>query len=143
MPAVYVTKERLIARYGEDRLVKLTDRVMPYTNAIVDGVLDEAIASAVALIDLHIGGRCQLPLVTVPKALEDIAAPLTLSALHIDQAPDKVTADFQQAMRTLRDIRDGSLTLDVGGTPPPEPASVGVETVAPDRLFGRDNMRNW
>ena len=139
----YVTKPVLIARYTEAKLRELTDREAPYQDAIVDTVLDQAIASADSVIDGHLSGRYALPLEQVPTLLTDVAARLTYAALFIDMAPEKVTADYQAAMRTLRDIAGGAVRLDVGGTAAPAATADGIEVVASDRVFGRDNLRGW
>ncbi|WP_372400284.1 DUF1320 domain-containing protein [Azospirillum sp. HJ39] len=139
----YATKPVLIARYTEAKLRELTDREAPYQDAIVDTVLDQAITSADSVIDGHLSGRYALPLAQVPALLTDVAARLTYAALHIDIAPEKVTADYQAAMRTLRDIAGGAVRLDVGGTTAPAATADGIEVVASDRVFGRDNLRGW
>ena len=139
----YITKSDLIARYTQTKLRELTDREAPYQDAIVDTVLDQAIASAASVIDGHLSGRYTLPLTEVPALLTDVAARLAYAALFIDTAPEKVTADYQAAMRTLRDIAGGTVRIDVGGTTAPAAPAEGVEVVASDRVFGRDNLRGW
>ncbi|HYH17575.1 MAG TPA: DUF1320 domain-containing protein [Azospirillum sp.] len=142
MPA-YTDKAALVARYGTKKLVDLTDREQPYTETIVDAVLDQAIASAAAVIDAHLAGRYALPLASVPAVVAQIAGTLSIAGLYIDDAPAKVTADYQQAMKMLRDIRDGSLALDVAGVEPAAAQAGSIEVVAGERLFGRDNMAGF
>ncbi|MBP2301305.1 gp436 family protein [Azospirillum picis] len=139
----YVTKSDLVLRYSQTKLRELTDREAPYQDAIVDTVLDQAIASAASVIDGYLSGRYTLPLAQVPAMLTDVAARLAYAALHLDTAPEKVTADYQAAMRTLRDIAGGTVRLDVGGTAAPAAPADGIEVVASDRVFGRVGLRGW
>lgn len=144
MVTPYIDKAGMVARFGEKTLIDLTDRGSPYTGTIVDGVLAQAIASAGAIIDLHVGQQQALPLPAVPDALVEIAAALALSALYVTDAPDRVTGAFDQAMKTLRQIGDGTLGLAVaGGAGPAEAPANTVALEASDRAFGRDNMRSW
>lgn len=143
MSTVYATKADLVQRYTAAKLRELTDREAPFTGVIVDAVLDQAIASAASVIDGHLSGRYTLPLAAVPALLVDVAARLTYAALWIDTASEKVTADQQAAMRTLRDIAAGTIKLDVGGVEAAIAAPAGIEVVSSDRAFGRDNLRNW
>lgn len=143
MPAAYATRDNLVQRYTETKLRELTDREAPFTGVVVDAVLDQAIASAASVIDGHLSGRYTLPLTVAPALLTDVAARLAYAALWIDTAPEKVTADYQAAMRTLRDIAAGTIKLDVGGVEAATAAPAGIEVVSSDRAFGRDNLRNW
>ncbi|SMH62535.1 gp436 family protein [Azospirillum agricola] len=139
----YVTKADLVRRYTETKLRQLTDREAPYTGAIVDTVLEQAIASADSVIDGHLSGRYTLPLTVVPPLLTDVAARLAVAALHVDTAPEKITADCQAAIRTLRDIAAGTVQLDVGGVEAAPAAPAGIEVDAAPRAFGRENLRDW
>lgn len=139
----YIDKAGMVARFGERALIDLTDRATPYTGAIVDAVLDQAIASAGATIDLHVGQQYPLPLAAVPAALVEIAAALAYGALHVADAPDRVTRAYDQAMKTLRQIGDGTLGLALPGAGPAEAPANTVAVEASDRAFGRANMRAW
>lgn len=139
----YVTKADMIDRYTEGKLRELTDREPPYAGTIVDAVLDRAIASADKLIDGYLGRRYVLPLVWLPDLLTDVAARLAFAGLYIETAPEKVTADYQAAMRTLRDIAAGEIVLEVGGIEAPTADPLLIETSASERVFDRDSLRNW
>lgn len=140
----YIDKAGMIVRFGEKALIDLTDREKPYTGEIVDAVLDQAIASASSIIDLHVAQQHTLPLASVPAALVEIAAALTFSGLHVTEAPDKVTRAFDASMKTLRQIADGTLGLPIAGSAAPAEAPANTVAVeAAERAFGRDNMRAW
>ena len=127
---MYVTRAILTARYGQDRLVQLTDRDGT-AGAIVDAVLDQAIADAAAEIDAHLAGRYQLPLATVPPVVEGIAARLALLALHVDSAPELVTESAATARQSLRAIARGDLKLPVAGVDPAETPGILAASSAP------------
>lgn len=140
MPA-YTDRDRMVRRYGVQRLIDLTDRE-PFAGAINDTVLDEAIASAGSIIDSFLGTRYRLPLDPVPDVVRDVADRLAFAALYVTEAPDKVTADFNAAMKLLRDLADGRASLDAPGAVA-TPAGDTVTLAGPDRAFGRDNLRGW
>lgn len=140
---VYVTRAQLVDRYGDQRLVDLTDRATPRTFQIDDAVLDRAIADAGALIDAHLAGRYALPLGEVPQVLIGIASVLVYASLHVDGAPDRLAADRTTALRQLVQFSDGTLKLPLAAAEEPAPASNTIEIVAPDRLFGRSGLAGY
>jgi phage gp36-like protein len=141
---VYVTRQQLVDRYGTDRLVDLTDRGEPPAGGIVDAVLDRAIADAGEEVDAHLAARYALPLSPpVPAVLVTIAAQLAYAALHVETAPDKVTADARAARDMLRRIASADLKLvGVAGAEAPSASGVAVAS-GPDRLFGRDGLAGY
>ncbi|PKG72986.1 DUF1320 domain-containing protein, partial [Shewanella sp. GutCb] len=67
--SVYASSAQMVARFGEDELVSLTDRDGT-AGAIVARVLDVALNDATALINGYLAGRYTLPLPTPPAMLE-------------------------------------------------------------------------
>ncbi|CAN5754462.1 hypothetical protein BH11PSE12_BH11PSE12_08330 [soil metagenome] len=112
----YCTKADLINAYGEQELIQLTDR----ENALVidDAVLNTAIATAEAEINVWLEGRYPLPLASVPLVLKRIACDVTRFGLCGDIADDHPAARRHSAqLKVLRAIADGkaSLGLDLTG----------------------------
>lgn len=140
MPA-YTDRDRMVRRYGLPRLTDLTDRE-PYAGTVNDAVLGEAVASAGSVIDSFLGTRYRLPLDPVPDVVRDVADKLAFAALYVTEAPDKVTADFNAAMKLLRDLADGRASIDAPGSAA-VPAGEPVVLDGPTRAFGRDRMRGW
>lgn len=135
----YATKQEMIDRYGAAALVELTDRAEPYTGAIVDTVLDQALADAAALIDSYVCARYALPLAVRPPVLVPHACAIAWHALHRDRRPDEVRQSYEDALRFLRALADGIAQLAVSGAQPPSaPADARVE--GPERIFSRASM---
>ncbi len=137
----YTTKDTLIERYGERRLVELTDTEPPYTQQVQSGVLARAIATTDGLIDGHLAVRYALPLASTPPLLADLAARLTYAALHVDGATEKVKADADAALALLKGLAAGTLALP--GVAPLSTAAANATVVVsggPPRLYGRDAL---
>ncbi|MEQ8396425.1 DUF1320 domain-containing protein [Thalassobaculum sp.] len=105
----YVTKTDMIARYGEDQLIQLTDRTGAGT--IDDAVLAAAIADADAEIDAHLQGRYRLPLAEVPKVLTRAAATIAYAELHTLEMPERVASTLTWARKLLARISRGEVQL--------------------------------
>lgn len=105
----YITRDRLIQRFGAGRLRDLTDT--DGTGEINDDTLTEAIGLVEGEIDAHLSGRYPLPLATVPALLTGIAGDLVLVRLHVDAAPEPVLIAAKRAREMLAQIRDGGLEM--------------------------------
>lgn len=119
----YATLQGLTERFGEDLLIRQTDRAMPSAGQIDTAVVDRALAAADEVIDGFIGGRYVLPLAEVPRLLTDYAEAIAIWKLHIYKPDDKIAEDYKDALRALRDISDGKITLNV----PSRTAAMTVE----------------
>ncbi len=139
----YCTQAQLEDRFGLGRLVALTDR-----NAIPLGVIDQdvlarALADTDAVIDGYLAGRYALPLASTPALVADIAQSIALWKLHATEPEAKVKADYEAAMRTLREIAQGVVQLSVAGIEPAASGDSGVQITDRDREFTADNMRGF
>jgi phage gp36-like protein len=138
----YATQDELVDRYGNERLVQLTDRAEPPAGAIDAAVMTRALDDTDALIDGYLAARYALPLPTVPSLLRDLAATIGLYKLHVDVVPEKVREDYRDAIKTLQAIAAGQVRLDIGGTEPPAAqASGGVRFTGGDRVFTAGNLK--
>lgn len=134
----YVTQQQLVDRFGADELQQLTDRD-GNAGAIVAAVLDEAIADADATVDAYLRQRYTLPLSPVPTVLTRIAADLVRYRLYDEHAPEAVTKRHDAALRFLRDVAAGLVSLGAS-----DPAPTGTpETRAPRRVFTRDDLADY
>lgn len=105
----YVTKSDLIARYGEEQLVQLTDRAG--AGEIDDTVLNAAIADVEAEINAHLTGRYSLPLSEVPKVLTRAAATIAYGELHTLDVPEAIAQRVKWARGLLKQIGAGEIKL--------------------------------
>lgn len=114
MPA-YTSLNDLLQRYGEPMLRRATDRGEVATGVIDHSVVASAIDDAAAAIDGYLAGRYALPLTTVPPLIASLAAQIAIWHLHPYEPTEKITADYQAAMRSLRDISSGAIRLSING----------------------------
>lgn len=107
----YCTRQDLERRYGERELIQLTDRDGS-AGAVVDAVLEEAIADAAAEIDGYLtDGGYALPLDPVPYLLTRRACSLTRFHLYDDLRPDTVREDAERARSWLERVATGAVRL--------------------------------
>lgn len=140
---VYVTKQDMIERFGEQELMLLTDRATPPAGSIVESVLDQCIRDAGDLIDGHLAGRYTLPLAIVPQILKRTAGTIARFYLHKNGAPDNVRADFEDARKLLRAVATGevALGLSAGGEKPAGTNAAQMESGV--SVFARDKSKGF
>ncbi|MBK67918.1 MAG: hypothetical protein CMP22_07280 [Rickettsiales bacterium] len=139
---IYATKADMLKRYEEKQLIQLTDNVEPYTDQIVDSILDGALNDASATIDLYLGGRYDLPLSQTPTALIDMACRLAFYRLNRDRTSEEMRLDYTDVIKTLEQISQGKIRLDVGGEEPKSAAAI-AKVDGPNRTFDRDSMKGF
>lgn len=140
----YATLDNLTDRFGADMLVGLTDRSQPATGVIDAAVVDRALADADAMVDGYVGGRYVLPLAEVPPLIADIARTIAIWKLHTYKPDDKITEDYKDALRILRDISDGKITLNVASNS--APATVegnGARLTDRERPLTAENLKGY
>lgn len=139
----YTTLDQLTDRYGEGMLVSLTDRGEVATGAVDLDTVNQAIADADAMIDGYLKGRYQLPLAEAPAQVSALSRAITIWNLHIYDAPEKIAADFKDAVRQLKEISQGVITLDVAGVEPKTSGSQGVLTTDRERPFTGQSLKGF
>lgn len=113
----YCARSDMIAAFGEEELIQLTDR--DYARAVDDSVLALAIAAAEAEINIWLAGCYTLPLPSVPAVLTRMACDITRYILSGDIAEDHPKAvRYRDQMKKLQAIASGkaSLGLDQAGS---------------------------
>ncbi|RWR26791.1 DUF1320 domain-containing protein [Sinirhodobacter populi] len=138
----YATLQHLTDRYGEDLLVQVTDRGATATGAIDADVIDRALVDTDEMINGYLG-RYRLPLTDTPGLLVDIAQVIAIWKLH-RYAPDpKIEADYKDALRALRDISTGAITLSVAGVEPAGTGGSGARITDRERPLTADNLKGY
>lgn len=139
----YVTQQQLVARYGERLLVQLTDRAEIATGTIDPAVVTAAIADTGAVIDGYLAVRYQLPLGDVPDLIRDLALAIAIYKLHPFAPDPKIQADYDAALRSLRDLSTGTMRLNVAGIEPAGSGAAGVEYVDRERPLTPETLRGF
>lgn len=110
----YATQQNLIDRFGEDQLTQLTDR--DGLGVINATVVSRALGDADAEINGYLSTRYTLPLSPVPAVLEKLACDIARYRLFEDAAKDIVKERYENAIRFLKDVVSGKVTLGVDGS---------------------------
>jgi phage gp36-like protein len=138
----YATKQDMIDRFKELELIQLTNEVVEPATVIDDTVLGRVLADADAEIDGYLVGRYALPLATVPPVLTPLACDLARYRLYDDRATEQVTKRYDDAVKMLRLIAKGDVSLGPNGSTP-APQVGGPTVVANDRVFSADTLKDY
>ena len=138
----YVTQSGLVERFGEEEIIQLTDRTAVPPAAIDATVVERAIADASSMIDGYLARRYALPLTATPPALAKAAADIARYYLHGAAAgkDDAVSRAHEAALRWLRDIASGAVTLDADGAAQ-APASTGARVSTSEPVLTRQSLK--
>lgn len=140
----YATQQMLTDRAGEAMLIALTDRGDVPFGVVDTAVLGRALADADAIIDGYLAARYVLPLASTPALIADVAQAVALWKLHVTTPDDKVKADYDAAMRTLRDIAQGIIRIpDAAGVDATPSGADGVQFIDRERPFTPENMTGF
>jgi len=138
----YATLAQLTDRYGADLLVQLTDRATVATGAIDTAVVARALEDTDRYIDGFLG-RYTLPMIEVPGLLTDLAQAIAIWKLHRFKPDEKIEADYRDALRALRDIGSGAISLSVAGVEPATSGGSGARITDRERPLTADNLQGY
>lgn len=139
----YATQQILADRYSTRALIELSDRGDVVTGQINTAVIDRALTDADALIDGYLASKYSLPLASVPPLVVDLAAKIAFYNLHPHATDEKVRADYQDAMRMLRDIASGAIRIPSAGIEPATTGSSGAVFSDRERDMTPDNLGGY
>lgn len=141
----YATSADLIARFGEAQLLLLADR--DNDGEIDSAVVDQMLADASALVDLHVRGRYAVPLSPVPAEIPPIVCDLARRGLYgnATEIPDSVLAADKAARDLLKLIAAGTAVLNATPAPAGDPGATKLEvlTSGPERQFTPEKMSGY
>ncbi|MCF8491362.1 MAG: DUF1320 domain-containing protein [Rhodospirillum sp.] len=136
----YATKMDMVLAFGQGEMIQITDIEEPYINTINDDRLNSALDEATSAVDGYLRGRYVLPVSPVPTDLRRRVCDIARFLLHDDGATDAVKDRYDRAMKWLRDISDGKVSLDAPvATATESPVASGtVLFSARPRVFGTE-----
>lgn len=126
--ALFIDKPTMVLLFGEQELIQLTDR-HGVTGAIVDEVLDRAMATADSEASSYVGAAYKLPLPSVPDVLKTFTADIARYYLYDEQATEQVTKRYERAISWLKDVVRGVVNLGFTDSAS-EPAESSVVVVS-------------
>jgi len=134
----YCTVQDLIDRFGETEILELTDR--DQSGAVDEVAANGAIEDASAEVDGYIGSKYSLPLDSPPAVLTRIAADIARYRLHDNLATEEVRKRYDDALRFLKSVGKGEISLGVADPP----STTGSPMVRPGRrLFDDDGLEGF
>lgn len=165
----YCTATDLLTRFDAAEIAQRTDREIPRTvtgellravaaGAAVDDwttaeldraaqalvVVQRALQDADDTINGYISARYALPLTPVPAVLQRVAADLARYYLYDDQVTDPVKARYEAAVKLLRDVSSGAVSLGADAATGQQPAtSAAPEWTGSDRVWTRNNATGF
>lgn len=114
----YATLDDMQRRFSEAELIDLTDR--GGLGVIDSAVLDAALNDAKATINGYLAARYPLPLSTVPDVLSRVSCDLARYYLYDERATEQVTKRHDDALKLLKQLSEGVVTLGLPSTDTPE-----------------------
>lgn len=142
MPYADVTQLKAVIPAGD--LALLTD--FEGTALPSDARLEQALDDASAEINTWIAKAVDLPLADPPHILAVICRDLAMHRLYVNLGHDSEAYKRlrDDALATLRGIRDGKISIGDDGDGETRQTSPGVAmTDGPDRLFTRDSLKGF
>ena len=139
----YSTLADLTARYGQALLVQISDRADAPTGEVDEALITQAIANADAVIDGFLLGRYQLPLASTPGLVADWSQRIAIYKAHGQNVDQKISADYDAAMRELGQVASGAIRLAIAGAEPTGSGAAGVIATDTERVFTRDSMKGY
>jgi len=134
----YAVLQDLIDRYGQTEILELTDR--DQSGQVDEAVAQKALDDAAAEVDGYLGGRYELPLDSPPPVLSRLTSDIARYRLYDNLAPDEVRNRYEDAVKFLRAVSEGKISL--GASQPPE--STGSPQVAKGvRMFDTDSLEGF
>jgi len=140
----YAAKQDLIDLFGENELLRLTDRASPQTGVIDDVVVTRALEDADAEVNAYLSRQFTLPLPEVPRLVLNLACDVARYKLHSEHAPEQVAERYKRAVAMLKALAEGKASLgdDEASASLPAPSG-GPQVSAPSRTFSRDTMEGY
>lgn len=139
----YASQAELVKRFGEKTLVWLTDRADEPTGVMDADVIAQELGNTDAVINGYVGNRYRLPLEPVPALIIDLALVIAIYKLHVQSPEAKIKDDYDQAIRTLRDIASGTVKLEAAGIEPASSGASGVQFIDRERPLSPETMRGF
>lgn len=132
--STYATLSDLVLRFGERELAQLSNR--SGLDVIDDAVVARALEDANAEAHAYLATRYPVPVAPVPALLARLVCDIARYRLYDDAAPEEVRKRYEDAVRLLRSIAAGDVSI---GAPEATPTHAQTATVVAPQpgLFGR------
>ena len=137
----YDSLQNMIDRFGEEELIELSDR--SNTGAIDTNVMAQVLGDADTEIDGYLSGVFALPLVGVPDRLIKLAADIARYELYGARCTEQVRQRYTDAIRDLKLVQAGTLSLGLDPVNQPVPEAGGVGMKPKRQVFSSHTLRDY
>lgn len=139
---MYADLTTFIEAYGEQLTIELTNLEDPSAATVNETVLNRGLARASALIDSYLAGRYALPLSSTPAVIETFCLDIARYYLGHNAQEEDVRLRYEDALKTLALIADGTLTLGLPLADQP-PAVGSPRYLSPGAVFTRSTLEGY
>ena len=106
---IYLNPREYVQKFGYSETVLLCD--LYDLNRIDTAKILMALQEAAALVDGYISAQYLVPLAPVPALITAITGNIARHILHVENIPESVGANYNQALKKLKDIASGILKI--------------------------------
>lgn len=111
MTVSYATRDQLVDRCGQSEVAQ-RESMLPA------GAVDKALFAASAFVDGYVSGRYTVPMHTAPEIVVQSVCVIARYNLLGEAATERARDDYTDALKWLRDVQAGKVTLDGAATVP-------------------------
>jgi phage gp36-like protein len=140
---MYSSIDKMIAQFGSDALLDLTERSGTNSGMIDPNVVESALSDASSLVDGYLSARYSLPLSHVPELVATLTQNIAFYRLHIGDASEKAERDHKEAMAVLRDISKGVVKLPAELNAPAPVSQSNAEFIGGERVFTEHSLKGF
>jgi phage gp36-like protein len=140
----YAQEADMVARYGNNELIPLTNPDVVGATAIDANILQGALDDASAEIDSYLQSRYSLPLTTVPLTLVRHCCSIARYLLYADAAPEEVRNRYKDAVTYLTNLSKG--LVNIGADPATGPGATDGPTGTTNdnnRVFNQSTLNDY
>jgi phage gp36-like protein len=129
----YATTQDFIQAFGEQEAIQLSNLDNPMGDVVDANHIDQALQDASEEVNSYVRSRYATPISDPPRALKRWVMDIARYLLHRYDPTDTVKKNHEDALRFLREVRDGKKAIDLTATTQEPINSVGApETFALD-----------
>ena len=105
-----------------------------------EDALQQALDLSSSQIDSHLRGQYQLPLATIPTLLKSLCLDIARYRLDRNSPMEDVRKRYEDALRTLKALATGDVTLDIGES---DTAVIQVRAIIPKRVWDEAGLAGF
>ena len=141
----YTDYAEMLLRFGETKLMQLTDRETPKMGKPVISIIEDAIRAAAELIDGYAAVKYRVPFNPVPAPVRAWCQDIAFYRLHTSPLAEKedVRRKYDDAIAGLKDMAKGLITFQAEGIPSANAPSGGIRLEGPERIFTPDTLKGY